>query len=219
MITKDTLLEGLKALDIHPKSGADLPEDRMAEVIEGVLVREFEIAFECPTCGKDLPECDRCFYCAEFFDGIEAPEKKSKRWAAYKKVNGERLLDKLIRFFPCSEVRRGKTVVSFWQDGLGVLIRVHLQEYSLKIDFPFELEQIANAKKLGLKNYTTPREGCPCRLHIRHSSQISPDLLDALNSCKSLRAQTRITAPEFRNKLEAAALAQVLREQQEKESQ
>ena len=213
MITKETLLAGLHSLDIRPKLGLELEEERMMEVLDNVLLEGFEIAFECPTCGKDLPECESCFYCAEPFDGVEEAEKKSKCYAHFKKVDAEQLLVKLIRFFPCSEVRRGKTVISFWQDGLGSLFRVHLMEYSLKIDFPFKLTRIANAKILGIKSYSKPREGCPCRLHIRSASEISPDLLAALNSCKSLRAQNRITAPEFRNKLERAAIARVLRKQ------
>ena len=217
MITKDSLLVGLKALDVHPKLGTELPEDRMIEIMEGVLATEFDIAFECPTCGRDLPECERCFYCGEFFDGIEEPERESKRWAKYKPVNGEKLLVKLIRFFPVTEVRRGKTVVSFIQEKLGLLFRVRLMEYSLKIDFPFELERIANAKKLGIKNYKVPREVCPCRVHIRRSSDINPDLLDALNSCKSLRAQNKIVVPEYRETLERAALKRVLREQQQEQ--
>lgn len=210
MITQETLKDGLTALDVHPKS--ELENDRMIEVIEHMLSEYFDVAFECPTCGKDLPETERCFFCGEFFEGVEEETKgPSRQYANMEKVDGEQLLAKLIRFFEVSEVRRGDTVISFWQDDLGCIVRCCLMQFSLKVEFPYTVDRIANGKKLGARNYKTPRHGYPSRLHIRKSAQINPELIDALQSVKALRAQEKITAPKFRNRLEQAAMRHVLK--------
>jgi hypothetical protein len=205
----------MAALDVHPKE--DLPDERMKEVIAYVLEEDFELEYECPTCGEDLPETAACFYCGEILDGIE--EKvvgPSRTYANFEKVDGERLLDRLIRFFEVDKVRRGKTVVSFWDKHLGALFKCNLMDYSLKVEFPYRAERIAHHKKLGIKNYKTPRAGYPSCVHVRNLSDINPQLLEALTSVKALRAQEKITAPELRNRLERAGLKRAIRNRKKK---
>lgn len=217
-ITTETLKRGLAALDVHPKE--ELPDARMKEVIAFVLEEHFELEYECPTCTKDLPETTHCFYCGEFLDGVEeTPLGPSRKYANYAKVDGERLLDRLIRFFGVDEVKRGKTVVSFRDTHLGVLFKTNLMKYSLKVEFPYRAERIAHHKKLGITNYKTPRAGYPSRAHVRELSEINPVLLEALTSVKALRAQEKITAPELRNRLERAGLKRAIRNRRKKENE
>ncbi len=212
MITDESLKAGLIALDIHPQE--DLPGDRMTEIIGLTLDEHFDLEFECPTCGKDLPETESCFYCGAFFDGVQEEQEtvpKSKRYANYDRVDGKRLLDKLIRFFAVDEIRRGKTVISFWDKHLGAIFKVEFKKYSLKVEFPYRAERIANYKNLQITNYSTPRAGYPSRVHLRQLSDINPQLLEALTSVKAKRAQHKITAPELRNQLEREGLRRAIK--------
>lgn len=214
-ITTETLKKGLVALDVHPKE--ELTDERMKEVIAYVLDESFELEYECPTCGEDLPETAHCFYCNEFLDGIEeVPLGPSKRFPGRSHVDGDRLLDKLIRFFDVDRVKRGGTVVSCWDNRLGVVFKCHLLDYSLKVEFPYRAERIAHHKKLGIKNYKTPRHGYPSCFHVREFSDINPLLLEALTSVKAIRAQEKITAPELRNQLERVGLKRAIRTRKKK---
>lgn len=75
-ITTKTLKEGMKQFKLESDSNK---KNELEKMLDDYLSKK-ELGYECPNCGKDIPDVDACPYCGESFTDEESEENEETEY-------------------------------------------------------------------------------------------------------------------------------------------